>query len=540
MLCKELFSQRYASFQSAGFRGGGLAILLHERLRRPGMRRPMVVSTDAHWMVVCVAVRDAWHLSVANMHLPPSLVAGHRRLVCGDASACLATMPAGGRLVVGDLNDELPPGRSAWLASALASGGPLHGYSPPYRPGCATNLVHHQHRTSGRELDWVLVSADSAVRSCAKSVLPGLSTHLGLLCDLDLAGAALLPRDPVGRRFRLTDVSEDRVAAGGVISGLFLWWGVLWGLSIDGVISLVWEALAFTIPCRARGMVVDRGTCTARAAIRLGEHATDVSTWWEARADATLRLLRLEPQRLTGVSITKMTASAVRLRPGKVATITRMSADGVHFPDTPAAFKEEFLRQAREPYNARAGVRMDVQALLEGGLTGAPLSRDLPDFRTRMRCEAAKFHGHAQERLGVAPTVRELAAGLARGSKAASLDELPRELLVGALGHGLLALQQLLLRSLTGEANDLLAGVQHLPLKSRSCPTYCGTVGRFCWSLLSCASSSRYSLVGCLRFWSCRGDCPPACSHIGGSCPHRRAPYWGGCALRHGLVRAVL
>ena len=103
------------------------------------------------------------------------------------------------------------------------------------------------------------------MRSCAKSVLPGIGPHLGPLCDLELEGAALLPCDPIGRRFRLPDTSEDCLAAAGVISGL-----ILWGLSIAGVIALVWDALTFTIPCHVRRMVTDLETYNALAAVRTG------------------------------------------------------------------------------------------------------------------------------------------------------------------------------------------------------------------------------------------------------------------------------
>ena len=55
------------------------------------------------------------------------------------------------------------------------------------------------------------------------------------------------------------------------------------------------------------------------------------------------------------------------------------------------------------------------------------------------------------------------------------------ELLVGALGHGLLALPQSLLMSMAGEVNVLLAGVLHLPLQ-REEPSYLlGTADQFFW-----------------------------------------------------------
>lgn len=87
---------------------------------------------------------------------------------------------------------------------------------------------------------------------------------------------------------------------------------------------------------------------------------------------------------MAGTSITAQTAHTLRLRPPRFQPITRVSADGVDFPDEPSVFKAEIARQAAELYGGRAGLEVDIHRLLTGGQPGRHLSTDTPDFTSMM------------------------------------------------------------------------------------------------------------------------------------------------------------
>ena len=89
-----------------------------------------------------------------------------------------------------------------------------------------------------------------------------------------------------------------------------------------------------------------------------------VTARWSSRADeAAAALLRLDTFQLHGVEITAQTARSLRLRPPRFQRLATMSADGHSFPADPAGFWDEVLRQARELYGGRPGVRMDMGRL---------------------------------------------------------------------------------------------------------------------------------------------------------------------------------
>ena len=55
---------------------------------------------------------------------------------------------------------------------------------------------------SRRELDWVLVGAQSQVHAREKFLLPGLRTHLAVACDPSVRCEYLSQTNPAGRLFR--------------------------------------------------------------------------------------------------------------------------------------------------------------------------------------------------------------------------------------------------------------------------------------------------------------------------------------------------
>ena len=113
-------------------------------------------------------------------------------------------------------------------------------YRSPYPPGEATNLVRAAGSRSAREIDWVVVNADTPCVACVKVLLPGLCTHLGVLCSLTMAGGALRVADPSGGQFRLGHASEPALLAAGRLVGFLTWWGTAAAFSPDSVLVLAW------------------------------------------------------------------------------------------------------------------------------------------------------------------------------------------------------------------------------------------------------------------------------------------------------------
>ena len=226
----------YQSWHSTPVRGGGLVTLVHHRLLAGG--RPVRVPLQqAHALIVSFPLATNAQLSIANLHLPPSLSGPDRRAVCIDSAALLLAAPPGARLLLGDLNDTLHPG-SLWLRGALATGGCWAGWSCPYTTSQPTNIVHTRRGVSHKEIDWVLLSPDTVCRAAAAAVLPGLSSHSAVQVDLYLSALALRPSDPCGRRLRYKLAPSDRLHRAAHLFALVTWWGEAAHLSADDIIRL--------------------------------------------------------------------------------------------------------------------------------------------------------------------------------------------------------------------------------------------------------------------------------------------------------------
>ena len=52
-----------------------------------------------------------------------------------------------------------------------------------------------------------------------------------------------------------------------------------------------------------------------------------------------------------------------RLGPPKFRLLTEVNPDGIRFPGTPEAFREEVFRQAQELHCGHAGLRIDLSRL---------------------------------------------------------------------------------------------------------------------------------------------------------------------------------
>ena len=230
----------FQSWQSHPIRGGGLMTLLHIRRLQPSPPKPNFQAQD-HALLVSVKISDGFCLTVANLHLPPSLPPQQRRVICVHAASSLNAAPAGAKIICGDLNDTQCPGDSQWLCRTLAPHGPWWGYHSPYKPGVPTNYVNTTAGTSAREIDWILISADTPCTKCDRVLLPGISTHLCLQCDITIPVAAFGPADPTGRQFRFHHASENHHQAAGVAVALALWWAQARGLALDPTIHCCWD-----------------------------------------------------------------------------------------------------------------------------------------------------------------------------------------------------------------------------------------------------------------------------------------------------------
>ena len=89
---------------------------------------------------------------------------------------------------------------------------------------------------SKKEIDWVLISPDSSYSAAHREVLPGLSTHLALLVDIQLSMAALRPVDPCGRRFLFSRAQPAALQHAATIFALAAWWAAAAGASVDHII----------------------------------------------------------------------------------------------------------------------------------------------------------------------------------------------------------------------------------------------------------------------------------------------------------------
>jgi endonuclease/exonuclease/phosphatase family metal-dependent hydrolase len=226
----------YRSWHSTPTRGGGLVTLVsHRLLHRERAVQVLLLTEQA--LVITLPLTNHANLSVANVHLPPSLGGPTRRAVCIDTAAHVHAAPPGARIILGDLNDTLYSG-SSWLRAAVARGGCWAGWSCPYTERLSTNTVLTRRGVSHTQLDWVLLSPDTVCYAAAAAVLPGLSTHAAVQVDLSLSALALRPHDPCGRRLRYTLAPPARLHHAAHLFALVAWWGVAAHLSADDIIRL--------------------------------------------------------------------------------------------------------------------------------------------------------------------------------------------------------------------------------------------------------------------------------------------------------------
>lgn len=310
------------------------------------------------------------------------------------------------------------------------------------------------------------------VLQCSRVLLPGLSTHLALQCDLTLSTAQLRARYPCHRRYNCQRATEEQLRAAGGIVGLFMWWAHVCHLSPDDTLTFCRDSLRDVLP-RAKEIGVVHPDTAAACAYSLHvdnpEAADGVRRWWSRLADEALTtMLRVQLRRLPGTAITRETSVGLRLRPSRSGLVSRISADGVHFPETRGALRDEALKQAREQYCGRAGLAMDVPRLRAGAAMGfCPSCDDLDDASTMTSLlGGAREWGASALSLSDPPSVRELRALLRKRSDATALDELPRSVLRHLPGHALAALGSLFTTQSSGTRSSLDTAL-HLPLVKR-------------------------------------------------------------------------
>jgi hypothetical protein len=223
-----------------------------------------------------------------------------------------------------DLNTSMAPGRGNWLSQALAPRGVWAGFHVPYPAGQPTNFVHTSAGSSAHELDWLLLSPDTPCTACQRDLLPGLSTHKALQCDLTIPGSALRPVDPAGRQFRFQQATAEAMANAAALTGLLLWWATAAGLSPDSTVLLCWDGLRRSIPVPRRRWRADM-TAVLSAADALqadgepGISEESLSEWWARRnEEALISMLRLDRRRLLGANITSQTGAALRLTSARI------------------------------------------------------------------------------------------------------------------------------------------------------------------------------------------------------------------------------
>jgi hypothetical protein len=167
-----------------------------------------------------------------------------------------------------DLNSSMEPGRGNWLRQALSPRGVWAGFRAPDPAGQPTNFVHTSAGSSAHELDWLLLSPDTPCTACHRDLLPGLSTHKALQCDLTIPGSALRPVDPAGRQFRFQQATAEALQHAAAMIGLLLWWATAAGLPPDSAVLLCWDGLhphtPASLACRHVRRAVGRRCTTCR------------------------------------------------------------------------------------------------------------------------------------------------------------------------------------------------------------------------------------------------------------------------------------
>ena len=337
------------------------------------------------------------------------------------------------------------------------------GFRAPYRQDDLTNVVWLVGRPSECELDWVLVGPENPCVGAKKVLLPGLSTHRMVPCDLVFANRVFAAADRSCRRFRCSQLRPEQQAPAAAVASLALWWSAHAGLTPDGTVQAVWAALDGVVPSQkdswrppdcdvlraAQELDAGSGSATANA----------VQARWQERQDAAYRaLLRVEKAKLEGVTMTSQTGRTLRLRPPKFRLLTEVSPDGVRFPETPEAFQAELLRQAQELHCGHAGLPLDLSRL-EAPVRPDDTPDDL-DFVSRM-C-AALPRPPDPPVAGAPPTYHEMEQAVRKGSPATSLDELPRSLVSAVPGFGLRVLVGVPEDLASGTPSRLLSAVLHL------------------------------------------------------------------------------
>ena len=164
--------------------GGGLVTLVHACLLNGSQVRE---HAQEHSLSVRIEPARGAMLAAVNLHLPRALPAARRKAVISSASAILHMAGASVTVVAGDLNKAQGPRGGGCVSKALGPKGPLARFRAPYRLGDPTNVVWLVGRPSERELDWVLVGPETLCVGVDKVLLPGLSTHRMVQCDLVFA-----------------------------------------------------------------------------------------------------------------------------------------------------------------------------------------------------------------------------------------------------------------------------------------------------------------------------------------------------------------
>ena len=112
----------------------------------------------------------------------------------------------------------------------------------------------------------------------------------------------------------------------------------------DGLARLCWEGMTPYIPQSARR----RWRLHQKSHMANPEPGEGMREWQERLDKAFAEVLRLDLRRLRGTSLTKQSARGFGVAAPKFAPLSRVSPDGISFPQDPIDFKAEVVRQARE------------------------------------------------------------------------------------------------------------------------------------------------------------------------------------------------
>ena len=458
----------YQHVASNPYKGGGLVILVHTR--RLSKKK---WKTDVRKHSLCAHINPGLptSIAVASVHFPPGICPISREEHSKAVASFLSNAKATITFIQGDLNDDVMRSKRGWLKKTLSK--EWKEFNCPYATGHPTNQVLTKKGLSEKEIDWMFTHNSTPCVACTRDQLPGLSSHRVQQYFLVMDSDQMKPADPSQRRYDFRHLNQKEFQEIANICSLLFAWANITEWSPTAVMHMYFLVMDCIIPRRKSHLsltVADAKAMAAALQAHDGRNSVAVTQWWENRNNkAMASKLHIPLEKLQGVSITSATTHAIKLKKNKFQVVDQISANGKYFPQEKEEFQEEMLRQAKELYSGRPGIRLDYEHLKKGMKLDTDQPEDTVDFIAHMnRLQRTRTGLPIDDAAGQTPNFHELTALVGRSSsEATSLEQLPHALVSLLDGFSLLLISTLLAAFANGSHCPLLCAVLHLCLKKK-------------------------------------------------------------------------